>query len=240
VSGSIPRVALIQPRLIPDPQPLVEKLGREFFRALPARPGVYFLRSRAESVLYIGKAKSLRQRLCSYRVVNPDRMPRRILRLVHLVESIVFEECADETAALSREAELLWKLRPKFNRAGVWRPTERFVAWRAEASGIELGVLSTATDGWISLGAFRSRARFVMQALGRIAWCRMQPARGLAGMPCGWWRGRADDRLWVPGCQNAFRQLLADLADAESAVFSDGDFWAKALADDVEFLRERL
>jgi predicted GIY-YIG superfamily endonuclease len=128
----------------PDPQPFVEKPGREFFRALPAGPGVYFLRSRAGSILYIGKAKSLRQRLCSYRVANPDRMPRRILRLVHLVESIVFEECADETAALSREAELLLKLRPKLNRAGVWRRTERFVAWRAESFWIELGGLSIA------------------------------------------------------------------------------------------------
>ncbi len=63
-------------------KPLVERLGRKFFRKVPARPGVYLMRDASGDVVYVGKAKNLRQRLRSYRVANPERMPRRHLRMV--------------------------------------------------------------------------------------------------------------------------------------------------------------
>src|SRR5215472_1310343 len=106
--------------LFPDPRPLVERLGPDFFRRAPDRPGVYLMRDAANTVLYVGKAKSLRKRLASYRVANPDRLPRRHLRLLRAVEHIEFEECVDEPSALARESELLLSLRPRFNRAGTW------------------------------------------------------------------------------------------------------------------------
>ncbi len=191
-------------------------------------------------VLYVGKAKSLRQRLGSYRVANPEQMPRRILRLVYRVESIVWEECADERAALAREAELLLALRPKFNRAGVWLPPLKYLTWRASGTGIELAVMDTLPDGWTSLGSFRSRQRALMQALARLAWCQMQPERGLLGMPCGWWRGHAGDSLNVPGDAAAFRQLLADLAEERNPVVLAAVFDQKALIRDVELLQGNL
>ncbi|MBI4660259.1 MAG: GIY-YIG nuclease family protein [Verrucomicrobia bacterium] len=49
--------------LFPDPQPLVERLGRDFFRQFPEGPGVYLMRDAHEAILYIGKAKNLRKRL---------------------------------------------------------------------------------------------------------------------------------------------------------------------------------
>ena len=59
-----------------DAQPLVERLGRDFFRTLPTHPGVHLLRDAGDSVLYVGKAKNLRQRLNHYRVANPERPAR--------------------------------------------------------------------------------------------------------------------------------------------------------------------
>src|SRR5271166_2887513 len=106
--------------LFPDPRLLVERLGRDFFRQAPERPGVYLMRDARDVVLYVGKAKNLRRRLGSYRVANPDRMPRRHLRLLRAVERIELQECVDESAALARESELLRELKPKFNRAGTW------------------------------------------------------------------------------------------------------------------------
>jgi hypothetical protein len=225
-----------QPRLFPDAQPLVERLGREFFLSLPPRPGVYFLQDRSEAVLYVGKARNLRQRLGSYRVANPERMPRRILRLVHRVEAIRWEECATEMAALVREAELLLALRPPFNRAGVWMPPLKVVAWRPTAFGVDLAVQSSLEEGWRSLGAFRSRARARMQALARLAWCRMQPERGWLGLPCGWWRGRQGDQLSVPGEVKVFLQLLEEVAEGRNvqAGASASVLEELALAEDFE------
>src|SRR6266481_1825131 len=122
-----------QQLMFPDPQPLVERLGREFFQTIPSCPGVYLMRDGAGTVLYVGKAKNLRKRLTSYRVANPDRMPRRHLRLLRAVEWIELEECASESSALARESHLLRSLRPRFNRAGTWPGSPRFLLWRVDA-----------------------------------------------------------------------------------------------------------
>ena len=105
--------------LIPDPRPLDRRLGRKFFRKAPRRPGVYLMKDARNDVLYVGKAKDLRQRLNHYRVANPDRMPRRHLRMVTEVRRIEFQFCVTESAALEDEKKLR-SLKPKFNRAGVW------------------------------------------------------------------------------------------------------------------------
>src|ERR1044071_3037125 len=110
-----------QPWLFPPPRPLVDRLGEEFFLQLSSRPGGYFMCGATEGVLYVGKAKNLRRRLSSYRVANPDRISRRIFRLLHRVTRIEWDECTDETAAHFREELLITVLQPKFNSAGkVW------------------------------------------------------------------------------------------------------------------------
>jgi len=81
--------------LLPDPRPLDERLGRQFFVQAPKQPGVYLMRDAADNVLYVGKAKSLKQRLGSYRIVNPDRMPRRHLRMLRQVARIEIQICDD-------------------------------------------------------------------------------------------------------------------------------------------------
>jgi excinuclease UvrABC nuclease subunit len=107
--------------LFPPPRPLVEKLGVNFFRELPERPGVYLMCGPEAGVLYVGRARNLRRRLASYRVANPERMPRRMIRLLHSVTRIEYDECASEDAARAREELLICVLCPRFNRAGrVW------------------------------------------------------------------------------------------------------------------------
>jgi len=74
-----------------------------------------------EGVLYVGKARNLRERLSNYRVANPERLPRRIIRLLHRVTRIEFDICPTEEAARNREELLICVLNPRFNRAGkVW------------------------------------------------------------------------------------------------------------------------
>jgi hypothetical protein len=98
-------------------KPLVERLGQDFFRAAPREPGVYVMRDARAQILYIGQSKNLRTRLAYYKNANPDRMPRRLVRLVHHVETITWECTPSPAAARARELELLRLHRPRFNRA---------------------------------------------------------------------------------------------------------------------------
>ena len=75
-------------------------------------------------VLYVGKARNLRKRLLSYRVANPERFPRRMIRLLHRVTRIEWDECPSEAAARHREEELICVLMPKFNAAGKAWPLD--------------------------------------------------------------------------------------------------------------------
>ena len=125
--------------LFPPPAPLVERLGREFFRALPSGPGVYYVCGEGEGVLYVGKARNLRKRLSSYRVANPERFSRRMIRLLHRVARIEWDECPTEEAACHREELLISVLMPRFNAAGKsWpvngRPRE---VWQARVARME-------------------------------------------------------------------------------------------------------
>ena len=198
LSRKVHRVESLQQRFWPDPQPLVERLGREFFRQLPERPGVYLMRGAAEIVLYVGKAKSLRHRLGSYRVANPERMARRTLRLVSLVEQIVWEECESEKDALRRESELLLALKPRFNRAGVWQGPRRFLAWRAGPQGLELTVSDAPMGDWTCVGPFGAQVLHLHRALVRLIWCRFHPGAGLSGMPAGWFHGKHGLQVSLP------------------------------------------
>src|SRR5882672_9520959 len=133
--------------LFPDPRPLVERFGSDFFRHAPECAGIYLMRDTAGAVLYVGKAKNLRKRLGSYRVANPERLKRRQLRLLQAVARVELQECADETSALARESELLLSLRPRFNRAGTWPQTPRFLTWRVKSEGLELAVMTQVEEG---------------------------------------------------------------------------------------------
>jgi hypothetical protein len=187
---------MTQMLLLPDPRPLVERLGAAFFRNAPDSPGVYLMRGRDEAVLYVGKAKSLRKRLASYRVANPDRLRRRHLRLLRAVEKIELLPCDTESAALANESALLRSLRPYYNRAGTWPGTPRFLAWRSTERGLELALLPVADTAWHSYGPYNAGAIHIRAALARMIWCAFHSHPGVAGLPLGWF-GTHQSRVCV-------------------------------------------
>jgi excinuclease ABC subunit C len=83
-------------------------------KALPAKSGVYLLRSADGAVLYIGKAKSLRPRVRSYFRAGggPRVAPERLLERIEDVEVIV---TSTEVEALHLEQNLIKRYRPPFN-----------------------------------------------------------------------------------------------------------------------------
>ena len=52
---------------------------------------------------YVGCYGFVWRRLASYRVANPDRLPRRLVRLLNLVTRIEWDVCPTEAAAIHRD-----------------------------------------------------------------------------------------------------------------------------------------
>ncbi len=209
-----------QTLLLPDPRPLVERLGVEFFRSAPQGPGVYLMRDGAGVVLYVGKAKNLRRRLGAYRVANPERLPRRHLRLVRAVERIDLEEWPDEASALTRESELLRRLRPRFNRAGTWPGPQRFFGWRLTGRGLELAILSEEDPAWQNHGPFGSGVFSLRAALVRLLWRAVHPDRSLVQMPEGWFKGRHGEVVTI-GSEEVGERLLVESAWRLERLFAE-------------------
>jgi excinuclease ABC subunit C len=86
---------------------------QEFAKRAPEKPGVYRMISVAGDVLYVGKAKNIRKRVLSY--ARPTGQVTRIARMVAVTASIEFVTTATETEALLLEANLIKRLRPRFN-----------------------------------------------------------------------------------------------------------------------------
>src|SRR5437016_7363211 len=79
----------------------------------PSAPGVYRMIDANGEVLYVGKAKSIRKRIASYG--RPTGYDTRIERMIAATASLEFVSTATETEALLLEANLIKRLRPRFN-----------------------------------------------------------------------------------------------------------------------------
>ena len=140
------------------------------------------MRDAGENIIYVGKAKNLKQRLSSYRTANPDRMSRRHLRLLRQVVRIEFKLCRDETAALAKEAELLRSIRPKFNRAGVWPMKPKSLLWRLSESGLHLKIAESIELDWQGIGPLKG-VRWLRLTLARLIWMATHVEAGIHGFP---------------------------------------------------------
>jgi predicted GIY-YIG superfamily endonuclease len=179
---------------------------------------VYLMKDADGQVLYVGKAKNLKQRLDDYRLANPDRMPRRHLQMVRHVAKIEFQFCANENAALKKESQLLRKLRPKFNRAGVWPGKARFVVWRLAGDSVEIKVVEVPEAGWHRYGPLSGGAIWLHQSFCRLFWLLSNPSASAAELPSGWGSGQVPDSARI-GCGDGGVEMLAGL---EQFFWADG------------------
>src|SRR6202163_2145945 len=85
----------------------------DFARHAPPAPGVYRMIGAGGEVLYVGKAKNIKKRVLSY--ARPTGQVTRIARMIAITNSIEFVTTATETEALLLEANLIKRLRPRFN-----------------------------------------------------------------------------------------------------------------------------
>lgn len=85
----------------------------EFVKTLPGAPGVYRMLGAKGEALYVGKAKSLKKRVVSY--TKPEKQSIRIQRMIAATATMEFTTTHTEAEALLLEANLIKKLKPRYN-----------------------------------------------------------------------------------------------------------------------------
>ncbi len=83
---------------------------------VPEDPGVYFMKSRSDEILYIGKAKNLRDRVSSYFRHN-EQHTEKIKKMLAQVASLDFNITDSELSALILESRMIKFHKPRFNTA---------------------------------------------------------------------------------------------------------------------------
>ncbi|HYD14443.1 MAG TPA: excinuclease ABC subunit UvrC [Allosphingosinicella sp.] len=86
---------------------------RAVVKTLPVRPGVYRMLDARGDVLYVGKARALKNRVTQYTQVA--RQPKRIQRMVSQTRAMQIVTTHSEAEALLLEAQLIKRYRPPYN-----------------------------------------------------------------------------------------------------------------------------
>ncbi|HEX8401699.1 MAG TPA: excinuclease ABC subunit UvrC [Allosphingosinicella sp.] len=86
---------------------------RNVLRTLPVRPGVYRMLDAKGDVLYVGKARALRNRVSNYTQVT--RLSKRLQRMVSQTRDMLIVTTNSEAEALLLEAQLIKRYRPPYN-----------------------------------------------------------------------------------------------------------------------------
>ncbi len=82
-------------------------------KTLPSSPGVYRMLDCEGTILYVGKARSLKKRVTNYTRV--DKQSARIARMIMQTASMEFVHTETETEALLLEANMIKSFRPRYN-----------------------------------------------------------------------------------------------------------------------------
>ena len=93
---------------------MTEKELRKKAMALPLTPGVYIMKNKDKKIIYIGKAKALKNRVSSY-FGSHSNHSLKVIRMVENVDDFDYILCDTEFEALVLECSLIKQHMPKYN-----------------------------------------------------------------------------------------------------------------------------
>jgi DNA polymerase III subunit epsilon len=133
-------------------------VDRSILTTIPRAPGVYLMRDANEHVVYVGKAKNLRDRVATY-FSQPLGYTRKMDGLIESLSRIQVEVVGSELEALLLESQLIRRYQPRYNTA--LRSHEQYPFIRIDVANpwprISLAK-SRKDDGARYFGPFRSGA----------------------------------------------------------------------------------
>lgn len=195
-----------------EAQPLLEhRLGTERFEPIPPTPGVYRFYDASGELLYVGKAKNLRQRLFSYKRARAGQVSRKVARLISRISDMVWVETESEQDALLLENRMIRGDRPPFNHANKEPETYYFVYLKPdEELGLEFRLamrIHDETEESFWHGCFKGH-RVVRQSFGcllRLLWMAVHGVSDPMFLPVQLSRNLTPMRYQLPpvqSCQN--------------------------------------
>lgn len=102
---------------------------KQRLRDLPDGPGCYLMRDRRGTIIYVGRAASLRKRVQSYfRAATLRSAEPKLRSLIHSVEDLEFIVARTEAEAILTEGKLIKDYRPRYNVS--FRDDKRFLLLR--------------------------------------------------------------------------------------------------------------
>jgi len=137
----------------------IQRTLQEKVHEFPQRPGVYIMRDTRKGVIYVGKAKDLRDRVGSYfsnAVIASGTKHQRMMKAVRTIE---YEETGSELSALLRESRMIKEFKPQFNRLERSYKSWAFLKLDVQNLFPKLeAVREPALDGAEYYGPFRYRS----------------------------------------------------------------------------------
>jgi len=106
-------VAKVFNQIVPPGTETGPNVITRILKTLPNGPGVYRMTGKDSEVLYVGKARSLKKRVQSYARLGGHT--NRIARMISATAGLEIITTATETEALLLEANLIKRLKPRFN-----------------------------------------------------------------------------------------------------------------------------
>ncbi len=111
---------------------LPPNLLREEFENLPTKPGVYYLLGEKLEILYVGKAKNIKQRITTH-FTEKTRKKSELLRKIHHVSCT---ETGNELIALLLESDEIKKHFPPYNKAQKYKSQNYHVCYYEGQDGV--------------------------------------------------------------------------------------------------------
>jgi DNA polymerase-3 subunit epsilon len=235
-------------------------LDTDFLKTIPSKPGVYLMLDANKRVIYVGKAKDLRDRVGSY-YSQPLGYTRKMDGLLESIAEIDVRVVGSELDALMLEAQLIKRFQPRYNK--VMRSHEQYPYIKVDLASPWPRILLAPEwkkDGCKYFGPYRNRgaAKQVVELLNlhfqlRTCTRSFKTARSY-GSPClklslkqclGPCAGKADREIYMERIRAALRflegedaPLLQRIWEQLEVAAATGDFeHARRLRRDIQVLQ---
>ncbi|ODA42439.1 GIY-YIG nuclease family protein [Desulfosporosinus sp. BG] len=130
----------------------------ELLKQLPQSPGVYMMRDSSENIIYVGKAKNLKNRVSQY-FQNPNNRAPKVHEMIHNIYTFNYLVTDTELDAFIEECRLIKEIKPRYNKQMKNDRNYFYIKIPPELYPKVTKVNEKADDGALYFGPFTSPHR---------------------------------------------------------------------------------